>query len=800
MAGKKKSGIEWVAVVIGLALLLLASIPKGVWIFIGVLAIVGFAIYFITKHKNSAVPPPVEQAEHGFGSVILPLPETPSASSNFRPKPFSAAHARDEDAPVFVVPAKTSSPRHPVPPAPKGYGQAAWVPCGEPVSVGGVNIPGGMLYFGTVLKAPYGHNDPCLIDPSKTVAAKGDFTERQTNYWPSYSDISASARRAFLNWLSEGKSHPEADIGYVFLYFYGLERRAVLDAAANDADARADWPAIAQELRRLLSIYGEKSGSFRRYASELLDWVELGNHSSKLYERPIPEFPRVFELPLYLRLALGQAAVDGVPVPTHLALAWARHDPNTYLRTPATRCPEQFSKLFELKYAEAFGMGIVLPKNKTKLKFVYRPASAGFHGYREIKLNFGETPDVTVLTAPISKLRQVVEAATQELDAYSRYLGRNPEAGVSLEGLLQLPATLWPENAQKVLQGLKARMGEGMIAVTFQELLSSLEAKTAFTKDKVLGLARALESMNIAMEPDVIGGAKTPKPEDTVVLFSVQPGEPVIRNSPAYQAALLTLQLASAVAAADGEFSVQELSHLRKQVESWTHLTPSHHQRLLAHLRLLKTAPVSLASLKKKLEPLGMPAKESIAAFMATVAQADGTVSPVEVKMLEKVYKALGVESKKVFSDVHAAAAGVGTRTSVTNKLEMGFKLDSERIAALQKDTERVSALLAGIFTEDEPPGVPEPESVMETQTNETGVVQGLLGLDEAHSSFARMLLSRPQWSRLELLDVAEDLELMLDGALERINEASFDVHDMPLTEGDDPIEVRIEVLEKLEA
>ena len=667
------------------------------------------------------------------------------------------------------------------------------------MTVGGVSISGGMLYFGTVLKAPHGNNDPCLIDPSKTVAPRGDFTERQTNYWPSYSDISASARRAFLNWLSEGKSHPEADIGYVFLYFYGLERRAVIDAA-KDADARADWPAIAQELRRLLGIYGEKSGSFRRYAGELLNWAELANHSSKLYEQSIPEFPGAFELPLYIRLALGQAAVDREPVPMHLALAWARHDPNTYLRTPATRCPEQFAKLFELQYAEAFGAGVVLPKNKTKLKFVYRPASAGFHGFGEIKLSFGETPDVTVLTAPINKLRQVVEAATKELDAYSRYLGRNPGATATLEGLLQLPATLWPESAQKVLQELKSRMGEGMIAVTFQEILSTLEAKTSLTKDKVLGLARALESMNIAMEPDVIGGAKTPKPEDTIVLFSVQPGEPLIRNSPAYQAALLTLQLASAVAAADGEFSVLELNHLRKQVKSWTHLTPSHHERLLAHLRLLMTAPVSLASLKKKLEPLAVTAKETIAAFMATVAQADGTVSPDEVKMLEKVYKALGVESQKVFSDVHAAAAGMGPMASIANNAGTGFKLDPARIAVLQQDSERVSVLLAGIFKEDESPGVTEPESVMEAPANGTGAPQGLLGLDEAHSSFARMLLSRPQWSRLELLDVAEDLELMLDGALECINEASFDAHDMPLTEGDDPIEVRVEILEKIEA
>lgn len=78
------------------------------------------------------------------------------------------------------------------------------------------------------MKTARGDIDPCLVDPSKAVASSGDFTERQTNYWPSYSQISDSARRAYLNWLADGKKHPEADVGYVFLYFYGLAGRSYL--------------------------------------------------------------------------------------------------------------------------------------------------------------------------------------------------------------------------------------------------------------------------------------------------------------------------------------------------------------------------------------------------------------------------------------------------------------------------------------------------------------------------------------------------------------------------------------------
>jgi len=260
--------------------------------------------------------------------------------------------------------------------------------------------------------------------------------------------------------------------------------------------------------------------------------------------------------------------------------------------------------------------------------------------------------------------------------------------------------------------------------------------------------------------------------------------------------------LASAVAATDGEFNRGEVEFLQIQVEAWTHLTPHHIQRLKSYLQLLIGAPLSLTSLKKKLELLDAPTKVAIASFMTAVAQSDGHVAPTEVKLLEKIYKALGIDSNKVFSDVHAASAGGGQASPAKADVAMGgFKLDAARIAALQRDTEKVSALLADIFKEDERTVAQDsPVYVLDAETEPVVAVRGIMGLDEAHSSFVRMLLSRPEWTRSDLLDVVADLDLMLDGALERVNEASFDAHDAPLTEGEDPIEVNREVLEKIEA
>lgn len=128
-----------------------------------------------------------------------------------------------------------------------------------------------------------------------------------------------------------------------------------------------------------------------------------------------------------------------------------------------------------------------------------------------------------------------------------------------------------------------------------------------------------------------------------------------------------------------------------------------------------------------------------------------------------------------------------------------GFQLYAARIAALQQDTEKVNALLSNIFTEE--PVEPVLASVAAAEPEEPAEVPfGLVGLDSAHISFVNQLISRAEWTREKLLDLASDLDLMLDGALERVNEASFDVHDGPLTEGENPVTINRDILEKVTA
>ncbi len=418
-------------------------------------------------------------------------------------------------------------------------------------------------------------------------------------------------------------------------------------------------------------------------------------------------------------------------------------------------------------------------------------------GASTLTKTFGDIPDVTVLTAPLRSLQEIVEQCTNDLGAFSRVVGKDPAARHSLDGLLQLPISLWPTTARALLQSLIDRTTDGMLTLPLGEVVSALGgASTPLSRDKVCGLARVLEDSRVGVEPNVLAGAKIPAATDSIVLFSMLTDEAHFADNGAYQSAMLVLQLASAVAQADGEFSTSEQTHLSKEIQGWQHLTSACQQRLQAHLQWLVSTPATLASLKKKLELLDLKAKETIASFMATLAHADGMVSPAEMKFLEKVYKVLGVESKRVFTDVHAASTGASPPLS---REPSSFRLDAKRIAELQQDTEKVTALLADIFKEEDTVATAPAVDDTEDATVVT-VATGLLGLDEAHTTLVRLLLSRVRWTRAELEDAAADLELMLDGALERINEAAFDAYDMPLTEGEDPVDVNTEVMEKVAA
>ncbi|HGM7298590.1 TPA: TerB N-terminal domain-containing protein [Stenotrophomonas maltophilia] len=732
-------------------------------------------------------PPPHTINGTSDASAMTPPPPLPSRAS-----PPSLPDELRQVAMDSEKPAK----QYTVPRPPEGWDKTRWLGAQDEIEIAGIVIRGGLFYTGPRLATPgTRENEPSLVNGVLAVGRYGDYRST-TRYWGGYADFEPAERHAYLKWLASDRTDPGCAIQYVRLFLFGLERRILLDSV-NDPDSKQDWPAIKATLRRLSSAYAAVLPNVHGHVNSLLDWMALTEAGEQLYNAPLPAFERTYELPFYIRLALGQCSLDRVPVPAALATAWVRLNPEIPLRTAATRCAEEFDRLFALRYQETFGPGMVLPKNRTKLKFTRRPFNPALDRTDAGTKTFGDIPDVTALRAPLKTLQELVSQCTEDLGAFSRLVGKNPEARQSIEGTLLLPSEIWPLATRTALAEVASDVQTANLSIKLTDLLGRLGAVgTTLGKDKIRELARALEQSKVGMEPNVLEGARVPGENDPIVLFALLPDQTHRTDAQAYQTAQLTLQLGSAVAQSDGAFSAHELEHLSREIESWTHLSEGDRRRLRAHLDLLAMAPPSLPTLRKKLDPLSEDIKDAIAGSMATLAQVDGMVSPEEVRFLERVYKALGVDPTRVFSDVHAARPSKAP-SALPKAAPGAFQLDPDRIAALQRDTAQVSALLANIFTDEEatPPDLAPAEAV----SAEVETAGQLLGLDQAHSALLRLMLSRPVWTRAELEDGAADMELMLDGALEQINDASFDAYDIPFSDGDDPLEINPEFIEKIE-
>lgn len=689
-----------------------------------------------------------------------------------------------------------------------------WIPPGSGVVVAGYRLPDGMIYVGEGLRPLSGARDvePALVNPRLPVDRDNpNHSGEGVPYWPSYSSITPSDRAAFLAWMATGRRAPEAYIGYVFLFLYGIERRLLGDAQRAPI-APAERDALLAEVTRLLAIYGANR-SFRGYAAELLAalWMGMG---APVYERvEPPSEPHGGELPLLLRLALGQLARDGRPIPAPWALAWVLCDPQASLLTPIRRCPDEIRALFRIRYAEAYGAGLSLPPGGRPLTRSYRPASASFGG--EIKLTAPGVSDPTARTKPLAALHRIAEQCAGELDAFSRWIGKRPADRDSVAAVGLLPAELIAEHrgseVQSLLEAVEARLGaRERTLVPGAEILRGVAAKK-----EVMALANLLQRRGYGMEPDVRFGGETASADGKLVVFRI-PADAPATASGAYRAAALLTQLAVTMAAADGEVSAPEVQQIEAQLGGLTDLTPAERARLLARTELLAQEPPRLAGLKKRLDELDERQRIAVADLVVAMAAADGRIDPAEVKLLVKLFPMLGFDASEVYRRIHALAGAHATPATAPVSARpaepgRGFKipappgaeqgavvLDMALVRSKLAETSAVADLLGSIFTEEAPPSPPDepPETAPEPSRDAPAVPTG--PLDERHARFVRRLAERPSWPRAEVTAIAASLGLLPDGALEVVNEAAFDACGSAVSTGDDPIEIDAGVIEEL--
>ncbi|MDR3231354.1 MAG: TerB N-terminal domain-containing protein, partial [Synergistaceae bacterium] len=221
-------------------------------------------------------------------------------------------------------------------------------------------------------------------------------------YWPAYSEMRPAQRGRYLRWLADGKRAYLDDIGYAFVYFYGLERRALID---GQDDLR-----IMDEVRRLLARYPE-SRSFRKYLGGFLALLYAKN-----LENPAVTEERLLDLHGFssvprktsFLLLLGWYALNNIALSPEQAFYVLRNLPPS--KGADTSFPPKFRDLFYDLCRRTWPSGFSLSASSKKCRVEYGVASGtlSFDGRSKSPLPV-EIPNVLGKMSQFKKLLAIRE-------------------------------------------------------------------------------------------------------------------------------------------------------------------------------------------------------------------------------------------------------------------------------------------------------------------------------------------------------------------------------------------------------
>lgn len=578
-----------------------------------------------------------------------------------------------------------------------------WVGSSEAVDIGGRRIAGGLLYVvdGSKDERPY-----CPATVIAGLAVGGGRNARDLGYWPSYYYLTPAQRGAYLDWLATGRSHPDIDLGYVFLFFYGLEWRALVDGQ--------DRSEIAREVLRLYGIYG-RHRSFHDYALNLLGVLLLaGGKANKLdpilaacagHAADHGGLP-----PLLLDGVIWQHAGKGLP------FTWAEEiaqSSQAFRKGVAhERHRERFRALFAQRFAERYPSGIIIPQIAAPAEVPYRWALRG-----------SPREDLTIrstglLIGPSGKrkdlamgtfwegLQEIWQQATREVMAENR--GRRvaqpsistrsadpvvviyaPEPGAQPAGLGAEPIPPFADPAEAWYE--ERADDAGVVTTTLGELyaLRGGPAPAMLTPTQQTRLIESLEAIGLAVEPDLRPDCRRAPQEES---RSVVRLDLVKRPSALCQQLRPLVEASIAIASSDGAVDDAEMEEIIAHLDQKDRLHESERRRLRLYASwLVRTRQIDLGFNRLRRAELPKTHRKAIAALGIAVALRDGRVTDAERTAIGRLYRALQLPEEDLDALLKPPA-----------QAKSGITIDWNAVARLQAETEEVQGMLAQVLAQDE--------------------------------------------------------------------------------------------------
>ena len=676
-----------------------------------------------------------------------------------------------------------------------------WIPQHQTVTIAGRKIAG-MVYLGKRELGKYGN---CIFQPCADSAIDPDLRVDNSSYYdPSekkdvlyylrYHEFGRDERAEYLNWLASDRATVDCHESYLRLYFYGMEHRFFSEPSTLD-----ERQTIIAEIERLLEAY-DHLNEFSRARREMSRFLYTAYAVTQPPEKIKPRFEMIGKvMALDVCIAIGNRLKNHQPVHADWCLSWYITDPlSPPLRTAAQRAFPEFRALFTQILEEMFPDGLMSsPTDHYPFSPYYEASSKAF--FVNLEDHFEDPIDIYYASGSPEVIWDIVYEATEALNKYGRFLGKYPAGRERIEAYILLPQRirpLFPNRAVEELQSWAGTVIESGDLPLIEHVVEKIEEimPEKITRHHIIRAANTLAFLSIGMVPDPRFELRGPKMGEPVILFKLP--EPVTELNEAcseYREALLCLMIGVCIAHADGRIAKEESAALEAYLRSAS-ITDPERNRLLANLQWGLAVQPNFAEFRKYRKHVSDDALPDMGKFALCIAAADGAIHPAEIKALEKLYKAIGLPSDNIYSELHALSMpscpktilfADGTqndgRTTPSSSSHEPVVLDKKHISSLMAETAQVSSLLGNIFEED----VHE-----DVSADSTGTTDVFAGLDAQHSAFLRELLTRQHRVKAEYNALAERFQLMPEGAMETLNEWSFDRFDDILIDEDAHYEI----------
>jgi uncharacterized tellurite resistance protein B-like protein len=668
---------------------------------------------------------------------------------------------------------------------------------GTKIELGGYIINDPMTYI--VDSKTYEDYDASLLCLRRLIAPPQLSDQRTLPYWPRLSDTDASQLGDYINWMATGKKDSHIELGYVFIYFYGLERRSLVE--------RKDLLDVGNEVIRLLKVYNY-SGSFRQYATGLIiHLIQLGifKPTEKIIDALL-NFQQGHLSDAFQSVLLEYLAKNNLPMSPRWAISFAKQNQRTIRSVVLDRAYEEFCKLFTLRYDDKY-LDKMVPRMGDRAQIIeYHVASPSLsrgmipsaEGHTIIDWNRQFSPVITLFNECI-----------EELKAYSRKTTNYPEdKSIAFESL---PPELQDEMQhpqQKDWEAILENYTDSLIPIEKIALLRKIEHRQRLSLGQSKSIARLIESLGSSVEPDPRYTEKSFSWDDYVSILRL-PDEPSLPQGPNYSLVSLLLPLAVEVSCASGSLEEREQQIITEFFQERFMLTRNDRLRLAALIQVTLKNGTSYSGIKKRLlELFEENQRKSIGKFLVMIAGAVDGICTAELKALEKTFNSLGIDKQLLNEYIIELGYQIpeqdrlvvkGTKDAQGEAIPPRIAiLDIDKIRKIHDDSIEASKLLINAMNSSEKEKQFIASQASCTKTGEVCQDKRSINISDRIKPFFDEMIKKQQWLHEDISKLAQIHNVTVSAAMEEINTwADENLGDFLIDEGN-PMIVNRELLARI--